>query len=91
MLGEEKPGSDNWHADLIRRAASALPGRRPPIISSELASAADETRRFRHIAMHAYDSFRIESVAPSIRAATFIAEALPSEIAEFKRIIDPSE
>lgn len=89
MLGEERPIGDNWHADLIRRVAAPMPTR-PAIPSESTAIAADETRRFRHIATHNYDNFRVEATAPTIEAAERLAGGLPAEILAFKRIIDPS-
>lgn len=89
MLGEERPTGDNWHADLIRRAAAPLAGR-PAILSESMALAADELRRFRHIATHNYDNFRVESAAPTVEAAKQLAAGLTADILAFKRIIDPS-
>ena len=45
MLAEERPVGDNWHADLIKRAAAPIPGRRPAILGPRLAEAANETRK----------------------------------------------
>jgi hypothetical protein len=89
MLGEERPVGDNWHVDLIRRAAAPMPRSRPVILSESLAMAADETRRFRHIATHNYDNFPIEAAAPTIEAAKQLADGLAAEIATFQGIIDP--
>ncbi len=49
LLGEEEPSGRDWHADLIRRAAVAGDAR-PAILPGEIAAAATETRRFRHVA-----------------------------------------
>jgi hypothetical protein len=76
MLGEERPVGENWHADLIARVAAALPGRRPAIISRQIAQAATETRRFRHCATHNYDSFRVQDVSRTIEAAATLANGL---------------
>ncbi|MBM3635986.1 MAG: hypothetical protein FJX04_02605 [Alphaproteobacteria bacterium] len=69
MLDEERPTGKNWHADLIRRIARELPGRRPAIVSETLAEAADETRCFRHRATHTYDSFESDDIVPTLDAA----------------------
>ena len=90
MLGEELPIGDTWHADLIRRASAPMPGGRPAILSQVLAQAADETRRFRHIAIHNYDNFRYDAAGPTIRAAKLIADRLTGEISAFKAVIDPT-
>jgi hypothetical protein len=89
MLGEERPTGKNWHADLIRRIARDLPGRRPAIVSAMLADAADETRRFRHRATHTYDSFEIDDISPTLDAARVLVEGLRGEIAFFKSKVDP--
>jgi hypothetical protein len=88
MLGEERPTGDNWHADLIRRAAAPISGR-PAILSESVAKAADETRRFRHIATHNYDNFRVESATPTIEAARQLVAAFAAEILAFKNVMDP--
>ena len=89
LLGEERPIGRNWHADLIRRIAMDLPGRRPAILSPSLAEAADETRRFRHRATHNYDAFDSVDLEPTIRASQILVENLRSEITQFKELIDP--
>ena len=91
MLGEERPVGENWHADLISRVAAALPGRRPAIITTQIAEAATETRRFRHRATHNYDSFRVGEVSRTIEAAAALAGGLEAVILAFRNIIDPPE
>lgn len=90
MLSEERPVGEDWHMALIRRVATALPERRPAILSAELADAADETRRFRHRAVHNYDSFRVAEIGQTIRAAELLASRLKSEIQSFRQTIDPN-
>jgi hypothetical protein len=89
MLHEERPVGEDWHMALIRRVATVLPDRRPAILSPELAEAADETRRFRHRAVHNYDSFRVTEIAQTIRAAETLATRLATEIRAFRDLIDP--
>lgn len=89
ILGEERPVGENWHADLIRRVAASLPGRRPPILGSLLAEAANETRKFRHRATHNYDSFDMQGASRTIEAAGALTDGLAAEMLAFKRIIDP--
>lgn len=90
MLGEERPTGTNRHADLIRRVASALSGKRPAILNAHLAAAADETRRFRHRAVHNYDTFQVGEATRTIEAAEILANQLPSAILAFRQTIDPS-
>jgi hypothetical protein len=89
ILGEERPTGENWHADLIRRVATPFPGKRPRILGSALAKAANETRRFRHRAMHNYDSFDVRESSRTIEAAKVLAIGLAAEILAFKTAIDP--
>jgi hypothetical protein len=89
LLGEARPSGENWHTDLIKRAAASLPGGRPAILSARLARAADETRRFRHRATHTYDDFQAGEAAPTIEAAEMLAKELEGEILTFKDTIDP--
>jgi hypothetical protein len=88
MLGEEKPVGASWHADLIRRAARDLPGHRPAILPPEAARAADETRRFRHVATRAYDSFDHVDAAKSVSAARVLSAALPVALRRFREAMD---
>lgn len=89
ILGEERPIGETWHADLIRRVAAPLPGRRPAILGPALAAAATETRRFRHRAAHNYDSFEIGQASRTIEAADALSRGLAAEILGFKSAIDP--
>lgn len=89
MLGEEKPAGVTWHADLIKRVAATMPGRRPAILSARLANAADETRKFRHRATHTYEAFQVQEAERTIEAAGLIVNELETAILTFKNIIDP--
>lgn len=88
MLGETPPSGPQWHADLIARVGRATTGR-PAVLMPALVEAAGETRRFRHIAMRGYDSFKPDRAAPGIAAARLLADGLPDAIAAFRRAIDP--
>ncbi len=60
------------------------------ILSEALAADADETRRFRHVAIRNYDSFEPHRAAPAIAAARRLAEKLAAEIEAFRAVIDPA-
>jgi hypothetical protein len=77
-----------WHADLIARAKRSH-GERPAILIGEAASAAEETRRFRSIAAHAYDNYDESRAAIAVDSAGVLATLLPSGIAHFRKAIDP--
>ena len=91
MLGEETPAGKKWRADLIKRAARGLPGRRPAILGSETAAASDGTRRFRNVATRNYNNFRPEQAASAVLAADIIVARLAGEIAAFRGAIDPAD
>lgn len=55
VQGEDAPSGNQWHADLIQRAGRTT-DRRPAILPTDLVRAADRTRKFRHVAVRAYDS-----------------------------------
>ncbi len=88
LLGEEAPSGKDWHADLIKRVAREIDGR-PAILPPDLARAAGETRRFRHVAMRSYGSFDLELARPSVLAASFVAQNIGPAIASFRAVIDP--
>jgi hypothetical protein len=88
MIGEEKPTGANYHADLLRRVSREMPGNRPAIIDGELAAAADEARRFRHVARKSYDGFHVEGAASAIRAAGVIRDRIAPAIDAFRRRIE---
>ncbi len=93
ILDEERPTGEKWHADPVRRAARPLsaPGRaRPAILTPDVASDVDESRRFRHRATHNYDDFDPTQAGPSIEAARRLAASLKPCIAAFRARIDPS-
>lgn len=88
LLGEQAPTGPRWHADLITRAARSLDDR-PAILVGEAAAAAEETRRFRSVAAHAYDTFDKSRAAKAVEAADRLVSVLRSEIARFRQVIDP--
>ena len=56
---------------------------------AEAAAAAEETRRFRSVAAHAYDTFDESRAAKAVEAADRLVSVLRSEIARFRQVIDP--
>ena len=88
MLGEERPGGERWHADLIARASNPRPPVRPAILRADVAKAADETRRFRSVATRAYDSFEPDQSGRAIGAARTLSQILPDSIVAFRMALD---
>ncbi len=92
ILGEEPPVGSNSHADLVRRVSRAVdrPGHlRPAILTPDVSRDVDESRRFRHRAMHDYDNFEPTLAGPSIEAARRLASRLKPCIAAFRDRVDP--
>ncbi len=88
IQGEEAPSGGQWHADLIQRAGRTT-GDRPAILSATLLRAADRTRKFRHVAVRAYDTFDPDDAEPAVRAAEKVAAGFADAIAEYRKAIDP--
>lgn len=88
IQGEEAPTGRERHADLITRAARATTDR-PAILPPNLSHATDRTRKFRHFAAHAYDTFDPDDADPAVRAAEKVAAGFASAIAAYRQVIDP--
>lgn len=88
MQGEEQPSGRQWHADLVQRAGRTTNGR-PAILPADLVQAIDRTRRFRHVAAHAYDTFDPDDAEPAVRAAEKVAADFSAVIAAYRGAIDP--
>jgi hypothetical protein len=91
MIGEEKPAGANYHADLLRRVSRDIPDSRPAIIDGELAEAADEARRFRHVARKSYDGFHVEGAASAVKAAALIRDRVAMAIGVFRSKIESQD
>lgn len=50
------PGSGDWHRELLRMMARAVPEVRPAVLSPESLEWLDGCRRFRHRVLHTYGS-----------------------------------
>lgn len=48
------PDAKQYHQALLERAATAIPGRRPPIISEQTHALLQELKGFRHLFTHIY-------------------------------------
>jgi hypothetical protein len=88
LLQEKAPTGPRWHADLIARSTHSFDDR-PAILTGEAAVAAEETRRFRSVAAHAYDNFDESRAAIAVDSAGILAALLSTEIARFRQAIDP--
>ena len=88
MQGEEPPSGGQWHSDLIQRSGRAA-NSRPAILPSPLIWVVDRTRKFRHVAVRAYDTFDPDDAEPAVRAAEKVAAGLAGAIAAYRKAVDP--
>lgn len=75
-------------AGWFERVSQGTAGR-PAILPPDLARAAGETRRFRHVAMRGCGSFDVELSRPSVKAAGVVAQGIRAAIAALKATVDP--
>ena len=88
LQGEEAPSGRQWHADLIQRAGRSTDSR-PAILPAALVRAIDRTRKFRHVAVRAYDTLDPDDAEPAVRAAEKVAAGLAAAIAAYRQAVDP--
>ena len=91
MLDEEAPRGSQTHADLLRRFRTDIPGSRPALLDETLYRAADELRKFRHVAIHVYDDLDLDRAALLVRDAEVFLAGIGLAFARFRAAIDPDE
>lgn len=89
MLGEPMPAGPDWHAALVRRLARPLAGGRPALFPLPLSGHVEELRRFRHVAMHAYDDFSPRKATIPVEAAAIVVAEIDAVLAAFRAALDP--
>ena len=89
LLDEEAPRGSQSHADLLRRFRSPIAGRRPALLDESLYRAADQLRKFRHVAIHVYDDLELDRAALLVRDAETFLAGIGSALARFRAVIDP--
>jgi hypothetical protein len=89
VLGEPLPSRPDWDADLMARLARDIPGERPAALPAELAQALQETRRFRHVAMHVCDQFDPARARLAVAAAAIVANDLRASLGAFRAALSP--
>jgi hypothetical protein len=87
IVNEDLPSGESWHADLINRASKKTQ-KRPAILSKVTSNFADETRRFRNVAVRSYDSFLPQYADVSVSAAESLSINLLPELKAFQALID---
>jgi hypothetical protein len=90
LLHEDLPSGESWHSDLIKRV-SRTTSKRPPILSKQSSDDADETRRFRNIAVRSYDSFLPQYAENAVKAAENLSQRVLLELKEFQTKVDGPE
>jgi hypothetical protein len=84
VLGEPMPSGGDWHADLISRLGRPIDGGRSAVFSEDLTLALQETRRFRHVAMHSYDTFKLPLAVLAAQAGQKVARELRPALERFR-------
>jgi hypothetical protein len=87
LLNEDLPIGESWHSDLIKRASKKTL-KRPAILSKATSDFADETRRFRNVAVRSYDSFLPQYADVSVVAAESLSVSLLPELNTFQALVD---
>ena len=89
IAGDHIPTGEKWHEALIALCATPMEGRRPAILPPDLAAHADETRKFRHRAMHGYDAeFAMERADIAVQSAAELARSLRPALERFRAELD---
>lgn len=89
LVDEPLPVGPDWHAVLVKRLGRSIEGRRPAVIDDALLGRVEELRRFRHVAMHAYDDFEPRRAALPVEAAAAFLAGIDAAMSMFRRAVDP--
>ncbi|HEV7370494.1 hypothetical protein [Arenibaculum sp.] len=81
------PTGPAYHADLVRRAGTAVEGVRPAVIAAGTAQALQRLRSFRHIFRHAYDGYDYARAVENVAVAEDAVPAFRRDVSEFARKI----
>lgn len=90
LLDEPLPLGPDTHAALLRRLGRPTHRSRPAVFDPELLAQLSELRRFRHVAMHAYDDFEPGRAVGPVEAARAYLGTIDSVLARFRAVIDPA-
>lgn len=83
------PGGDDWHKELLGQMTLAIPGLRPPLLSSDTAALLDKYRGFGHVFRNIY-GFRLdaERTLEQVRGLHRTVLALNSDLDQFVSGVD---
>ena len=91
LIGEEHPRDDTaWPEDLLRQVSVPMDGR-PAILPAHVAEYAQETRRFRSIAVRTYIRFDPARARDAVGAAQALAQNVLPCLHQFRARIDPPD
>lgn len=77
------PTGAGYHADLLRRAATPVPGLRPALIGPATEALLQRLRAFRHVFRHAYGAYDYERAAHNVETAATAVAGLRRELRDF--------
>jgi len=83
VIGEPRPEGSDWHRVLIDRLSRPTADR-PALLGARTAAAAQELRRFRHLASKIYDGFDASRAPAAVDAAACLSDALDAEFDAFE-------
>ncbi len=89
LLDEPEPVGPDTQAALPRRLGQAVGGARPAVFDTALLADLSELRRFRHVAMHAYDEFEPARATAAVEAARAYLRGVAPALAAFRAALDP--
>jgi len=81
LVDGELPAGRHFHRDLLARAARAVAGRRPAIISAATAEELDLLLSFRHVFRHQYGRFNYGRAQANVATAGEVMPKLREEVA----------
>ena len=91
LVGEDHPRDKvSWHGDLLKQVSIPIGGR-PAVLPPDVAEHAQETRRFRNVAVRSYNRLVGLKARPAVNAARILAKRLPQCLRDFRGRIDPPE
>jgi hypothetical protein len=91
-VDEFKPGSINWHQEILKQMAIEIPNIRPAVISKDLKENLDEYRAFRHIVRNIYShNFRTDKMKSLIENIDKLFNELENSIQIFCEFLKSTE
>lgn len=80
---KEMPKGRDSHVELLKRAASEMPGIRPAIISKKTLAGLRKLLSFRHVVRHAYEDFDYDLARENVPVAREAIRRFVEEMTQF--------